>query len=123
MDLLMDINYSGDLVFVNGATPRTYIEADVVAQRLAIHLRTIRTEWFLNEPYGVPWFEILGTKKTRQQVDAILQREVLSVQGVREIVSWDSAINTSNRHYSCKFTVKTTNGGLTNQITVTSPNT
>ena len=68
MDLLMDINGTGDMVFVNGAAPRTYIEADVVAQRLAIHLRTFRAEWFLDKSYGVPWFEILGTKKTKQQV-------------------------------------------------------
>ena len=95
MDLLMDINGTGDMVFVNGAAPRTYIEADVVAQRLAIHLRTFRAEWFLDEPYGVPWFEILGTKKTKQQVDAILQREVLSVQGVREIVSCRARLITS----------------------------
>lgn len=121
MDLLMDINGTGDLVFANGATPRTYIEADVVAQRLAIHLRTFRAEWFLDEPYGVPWFEILGTKRSKQQVDSILQREVLSVQGVREIVSWTSDINNVNRNYSCQFTVRTTNGELTDQIIVNSP--
>ena len=123
MDLLVDINGSGDMIFVNGSTPRTYTEADVVAQRLWIHLRTFRAEWFLYEPYGVPWFDILGTKKSKQQVDSILQREVLSVQGVREIVTWLSDFNNASRSYSCSFNVKTTNGGMTSQITVTSPTT
>ncbi|MGC3003986.1 hypothetical protein ACPF8X_37835 [Streptomyces sp. G35A] len=121
MDIALDVNRSGDVLFVNKAVPVKTSEADVVAQRLWVHLRTIRTEWFLDEPYGVPWFEILGTKKSKQQIDAILQREVLSVQGVKEIVNWSSSFDNSTRKYGCQFTVKTTNGGITSQIAVVSP--
>lgn len=123
MDIALDVNGTGDVLFVNKAVPVKTSEADVVAQRLWIHLRTFRAEWFLDEPYGVPWFEILGTKRSKQQIDSILQREVLSVQDVREIVTWLSDFNNASRSYSCSFNVKTTNGGMTSQITVTSPTT
>src|SRR5690625_3483256 len=115
MELKLDINGTGDLIFENGKIPLTLTEPDVVAQRVAIRLRTIFTEWFLDERYGTPWFQILGTKRTASQIDPIIQREVLSVDGVREITSWVSEVR-PDRTYGCSFTIKTKNGGMSERI-------
>lgn len=120
MDLRMDINGTGDLIYINGGAPVTTQEADVVAQRVAIRLRTIRGEWFMDERYGTPWFQVLGTKKTASQIDSIIQREVLAVDGVREITSWESEVG-PDRTYGCSFVIKTKSGGLTDRITVSPP--
>lgn len=120
MDLKIDVNGTGDLVFVNGAIPVTTSEPDVVGQRVAIRLRTIFSEWFLDERYGTPWFQVLGTKKTASQIDSIIQREVLSVDGVREITSWTSELR-PDRTYGCSFVIKTKNGGLSERIEIIPP--
>lgn len=122
MDLAMDLNVTGDMLFVNGECPVVTYPADRVAQRLAIRLRTIEGEWFLDTSYGVPWFNILGQKINLSQADHILQREVLSVRGVGEITSWSSEITTS-RHYIARFTVRTSRGDLTESLTITPPST
>lgn len=120
MDLKIDINGTGDLIFDNGNIPLTTEEADVVGQRVAIRLRTIMGEWFLDENYGTPWLQVIGTKKTASQIDPIIQREVLSVEGVREIVSWSSGVR-MDRTYWCSFTIRTKNGGLSEAISLFPP--
>lgn len=116
MDLLVD-RERGDLVFTNGLTLTTSDEANVVAQRIYIHLRTFKGEWFMDTPYGVPWFEIFGKKNiTKSYIDRILQEEVYRVEGVREIGVWESSINLQKRNYEVSFTVRTTNGMTTDTI-------
>ena len=124
MDLLLDSNpvspSYGDLTFKNGPlTPdfTTQSRTDVVAQRLWIRLRTFRTEWFLDEGYGVPYWNILGKKISKAQVDLIFQREILAEAGVVEITAFESSIK--NRQYSMSFRVRVSTGDETDTITVT----
>lgn len=120
MDLLVDME-EGDLVFQNSACPIVTNEGDVVAQRLYIRLRTMRTEWFMNLSYGVPYQTIMGIKIDKNKIDSILQQQVLNTEGVREIVTWSSTFNSSNRSYECTFNVRTTNNVVTDPITITTP--
>lgn len=124
MDLLLDNNpvspSYGDLTFKNGPlTPdfTTQSRTEVVAQRLWIRLRTFRTEWFLDETYGVPYWNILGKKISKAQVDLIFQREILAEAGVVEITAFESSIK--NRQYSMSFRVRVSTGDETDTITVT----
>jgi hypothetical protein len=124
MDLLLDSNpvspSYGDLTFKNGPlTPdfTTQSRTDVVAQRLWIRLATFRTEWFLDEGYGVPYWNILGKKISKAQVDLIFQREILAEAGVVEITAFESSIK--NRQYSMSFRVRVSTGDETDTITVT----
>lgn len=118
MDLLIDQEV-GDLVFANGYTLTTSDEANVVAQRIYIHLRTFKGEWFMYTPYGVPWFEIFGKKNvTKSYVDRILQEEVYKVEGVREVVDWESSLNNQSRNYQVTFSVRTEGGLVTDDINI-----
>lgn len=118
MDLLIDQEV-GDLVFANGYTLTTSDEANVVAQRIYIHLRTFKGEWFMDTLYGVPWFEIFGKKNiTKGSVDRILQEEVYKVEGVREVVAWESSLNNQSRNYQVTFSVRTERGLVTDDINI-----
>lgn len=118
MDLLIDQEV-GDLVFANGYTLTTSDEANVVAQRIYIHLRTFKGEWFMDTTYGVPWFEIFGKKNiTKGYVDRILQEEVYKVEGVREVVAWESSLNNQSRNYQVTFSVRTERGLVTDDINI-----
>lgn len=111
----MDIKLNGyDATFVNGPDISSMVvnkQADVVAQRLTIRLRTFLGEWFLNTEYGVPYFErILRKGVNKTTVDNILREQILEEAGVLEIVSFNSEFNPSARSYSCNFQVKTASG-------------
>jgi hypothetical protein len=127
MDLLLDNDPTspsyGDLTFKNGSlTPdfTTQSRTEVVAQRLWIRLRTFRTEWFLDEGYGVPYWNILGKKISKAQVDLIFQREILAEAGVTEITAFESSIK--NRQYSMSFRVRVSTGDETDTITINPTN-
>lgn len=93
-----------DLVFVNGDCPSTKSRTDNVVQRLYIKLRTFRGEWFLNTGYGVPWLEeVLGKKVSKSTVDMIIQRAIMTTNGVKRITSFSSSYNNSTREYECRF--------------------
>ena len=110
-----------DVVWRNGPLRQeetTQSRTEVVAQRLFIRLATFRTEWFLDEAYGVPYFQsILGKKISKAQVDLIFQREILAEAGVVEITAFESSIK--NRQYSMSFRVRVSTGDETDTITVT----
>lgn len=121
MDLLLDLNIIspsyGDLAFVNGPLPRnatTQELAEVVGQRLYIRLRTFREEWFINTEYGVPYWDILGRKRSKSAVDLIFQEQILAETGVQEITFFSSTL--VNRKYSLQFRVRVSNGQETPTI-------
>lgn len=81
MDLLLDEN-SHDIVFVNGQTPVTQGQVQIVAQRLKIKLWTFLGEWFLNLDVGVPYRQRILTKVAHKAtVDIIFQRLLAEDEG------------------------------------------
>lgn len=85
---------------------------DKVAQHLKAHLQSFKGEWFLDENHGVPWFQdIFGKGRSLPQVNQIIKRHVLSVPGVREILSWRTALG-ANRTLSINARVRFANGAV-----------
>lgn len=110
MDLKIDRENFGDMVFVNGECPVTEDFADSVAQKVYIMLRTFEDEWYLNQTTGVPYLtRILGKKVDKATVDRILQENILAEPGVADILSFESTID-SIRKYEASFTVRVTDG-------------
>lgn len=119
MDLLMDVNGTNDLVYVNGECPVVSDLPGVVAQRLFIMLRTFMGEWFLNTQHGIPYFQnILGKKITKSGVDNILQDKILAETEVSRISEWTSDLAPQSRAYSVRFKVIATNGEETEEIVI-----
>ena len=120
MDLLMDIDDTRDLVFINGQCPVTEYPVETVAQRLYIRLRTFRNEWFLDTEYGVPYFQrILGIKTTKSAIDSVFQSEILAETGVSRISEFSSTLDKSTRQYSLSFKVIAESGEESSTITIT----
>lgn len=118
MDLLLDSN--NDVVWINGPLTKKGITSPLtqtVGQRLLILLQTFKSEWFWDTEYGVPYWDILGKKVTKERVDLIFNQKILEEPGVREIVTFDSTFN--NRVYSLTFSVRVTDGTITAPITIT----
>ena len=119
MDLLLDMA-TGDLVFHNGPLTQEYTTqpfVQTVAQRLFILLRTFEGEWFLDLTHGIPYWDWLGQKVSKQKVDSRLQQEILATIGVKEITYFNSTL--VNRQYSAQFRVRVRTGEETTTITIT----
>lgn len=110
-----------DIIWHNGPlrksdTTQPYIET--VGQRLKIRLLTFYGEWFINTVYGVPyWQRILGVKQTsKEAADLIFQQQILSEEGVKELVTFESTF--INRKYSLVFSVRVVTGEVTAPIVI-----
>jgi len=72
-----------------------------ILQRIKMRLRFFKDEWFLNSEHGLPYFQdILGTKNLDFNiVESILREQILSVQGVKEIVESSIDYDTNKRQF------------------------
>lgn len=117
MDLLLDPN-TNDLVFINGQTPVTRSNFDVVSQRLKIRLQTFLGEYVFDTQYGVPYFQrIFGKRIRKTEIDNIFQQQILLEEGIVEIVSFDSTF--TNNVYSVRFQAKNNKLLITPVVEVT----
>lgn len=121
MDFKLD-PITEDLIWHNGPllkSDTTQTRVEVTGQRLVILLRTWLGEWFINTAYGVPYEQRIIAKKnvSKASVDLILQQQVLSDAGVREIVSWNSTLS-STRKYTLVFSIKVVDGTVSEPLTV-----
>ena len=108
----------GDLVYDNSGATTTVNQADSVAQRLSIKLKTFKGEWFINTDTGIPYYqEIFGKVRNKQTIDAIFQKAILEEPDVLEIVEFSSSIDVG-RTYSLIFRVRTSLNQLTNNIQI-----
>jgi hypothetical protein len=108
----------GDLIYDNSGVTVTIDQADSVAQKLSIKLRTFKTEWFINTDTGIPYYqEIFGKVRNKQTIDAIFQKAILEEPDVLEIVEFSSSIDVG-RTYSLIFRVRTSLNQLTNNIQI-----
>lgn len=92
-DILLDKN--GDINFSNG---KISIKKSL-SQKVTISLQTFKSEWFLDDSIGIPYFQtILGKKIQKEQIDTIFSNEILKVDGVAKIISFSSSLE--SRHYT-----------------------
>lgn len=106
IDLALD-PITRDLIF----PPRPLGGAEKILQAVGIRLRTWLGDWFLDTTHGVPYLErILGKAPRKEMVEAVLRGQILSVAGVKSIVSFSLEINNSTRISRVEFSVNTTEG-------------
>lgn len=102
-DLLLE-NF--DLQLVDGQ--------DQIAQNLAIRLRFILGEWFLDTTAGVPYYDDFFIKAPNQiRIESVLKEEILDTPGVDQILSFTSNFDAQRRVYSVTFSVSTIQGDIT----------
>lgn len=122
MDMLLDNDplspTYGDLVYDNSSATVTSSQADGVAQKLTIKLRTFLGEWFLDTDAGIPYYQqIFGKVRSKAAIDSIFIEKISEEPDVAEIIEFTSTIN-SGRTYEIRFKVRTNLGQITDSITV-----
>ena len=76
----------------------------LLQQKLSIQHGELNYDFENSLDVGVPYID----KKKKDELDLILRDEILSTQGVDQIISFESTMK--DRHYTLKFSVKTSGG-------------
>lgn len=110
-DLALDPS-TGDLLIVD--FDATLVDGiDQIAQNLAIRLRFIQGEWYLNILAGLPYYQYFFIKNPNQiQIETFLKDEISNTTGVQEITSFTSNFDSQNRKFNVEFGCKTIDGNL-----------
>lgn len=103
---------TGDLVFKD--FDFAYVGGvDQIAQNLAIRLRFIQGEWFLNILAGVPYVQYFFIKNPNQiQVETFLKDEIANTPGILDITSFSSDFDGNNRKFKVNFECTSINGNI-----------
>lgn len=82
-----------------------------IMQNLAIRLRFVLNEWFLDVTQGIPYFEFFFVKAPNQiQIESILKEEIVNTRGIVEITSFSADFNIRTRVYSVRFGARSISG-------------
>ena len=109
IDLGLDTS-TGDLL-VSNFDLTLVEETDQIAQNLAIRLRFILGEWFLDIEAGVPYYEDILIKAPNQyRVESVLKEEIINTEGVTEILSFTSNYQPETRRFTVQFSCDTVSG-------------
>lgn len=111
IDMALDPK-TGDLLLVE-ASAQLVREVDQIAQNLAIRLRFIQGEWYLNILAGVPYYQYFFIKEPNQiQVESFLKDEIVNTRGVEEITAFSSDYDAQKRTFGVQFSAKTISGEI-----------
>ena len=103
---------TGDLLLIENSASLVD-DIDQIAQNLAIRLRFIQGEWYLNIFAGIPYYEYFFVKEPNQiQVESFLKEAIANTRGVEEITSFTSDYDGRTRTFSVSFSCKTIAGQI-----------
>lgn len=91
----------------------TNSNSEYVAQKLRIRLSFFLGEWYLNTNKGLPYFqEIFKKNPNLNLIEDVFKTEIISIDYVEEIVSFDIQADVGTRKLTINFVVKLTDGSL-----------
>jgi hypothetical protein len=112
------LDANGDAVFGHQQNDFYRDQPEAVAQAVQTRLALFTGEWFLDITDGTPWTtQVLG-KYTKDQYDAVIRDRILGTQGVTQIDSYSSAVNTTTRSLTVTATIDTQFGTATFTTTI-----
>ena len=111
-DFLID-PVTKDWAVVNGTTVNLCenIE-DLTRQRIAIVLRTFLGEWFANKDFGLPYFQSIFGKNTKELTDVTIKSKIIGVDGVTQLLFYKSTIDTQQRKLIVQYKALVTSGEI-----------
>lgn len=96
-----------DLVIENFNFQLTADTDESVAQNWKVRLLFFIGEWFLNENFGVPYYqEILKKQSDTTIVDSIIREQTLQTPGIEEIIQYNSNFDTAARRFDVEIKVR-----------------
>ena len=102
---MMDFSLKeNDLELINGDIALCNNDVDAVAQSIAIRLKILAGEWFLDQNLGVPYLsQILGKKHSDRLLSKLLAKEIEAVPGVKELSDFSFDEGAHPRSIAIKF--------------------
>lgn len=94
----------GDLEIKNGDINLCHNDVDAIAQAIAIRLKTLAGEWFLDQNLGIPYLsQVLGKKRNDRLLAKLIANEIKAVAGVRELSDFSFDEGAQPRSIAIKF--------------------
>ena len=82
-----------------------------IMQNLAIRLRFVLGEWYLDITQGVPYYEEFFRKSPNQiQIESILKQEIVQTRGIEELISFEANFDKRRRIFSVNFSARSISG-------------
>ncbi len=81
-------------------------------QWVEIRLKTILTEWFLDQSQGIDWFNLLSRRNTRSEIDSIIRKTIITTQYITKINSYQGEFNRGTRKYNVTFNASVEDGSV-----------
>lgn len=110
VDIYLDPDTHDIVVSDDGTIRLTESTEEDAAQRLKIRLLIFEGEWVLDNREGVPYYQSILTKASKEVVDAIFKSKIMEESLVSSIDEFESVYDTSARTYSLSFSVTLTTG-------------
>ena len=82
-------------------------DGDEVAQSVKNRMATFLGEFFYNQNFGIPYWQVLQDTQTVEALNMSLKRTIESTVGVTKIVSFNSSVDEIKRHYSVEVIINT----------------
>lgn len=102
-----------DLFVTNFEFASISLRTEDLAQRLKIKLLFFKGEWFLDENYGIPYFQEVFVKGTnREAIDDRFRIAISQERDVERLLEYSSEFDPINRVFQVSATVKTTEGEI-----------
>lgn len=87
---------------------RAVTGTEALAQRLRVRLQLFRGDWFLDVLQGVPYHDFVLRKRTSPAVRReVFRRAIVTMRGVRELVSLDVQLDPATRTLAVTGEVRT----------------
>lgn len=103
---------SHDIVYSNGDIRLTKNILEDATQRIKVRLQIFKGEWVLDNREGVPYFQDILTKSSKEANDAIFRAKILEEPLVDTIVDFNSTQDRLTRTYSLDFSVQLVGGDI-----------
>lgn len=89
---------TNDIKITDGDIEVITDEKEFLAQRLLIKLRTFLGEWFLNQNFGIPYFEsVLGHNVDLGDIQSIFINAINSTPGTKDLLQLDLDFDVNTR--------------------------
>lgn len=85
---------------------------EAVAQAVRTRLDLWLGEWFLDTSDGTPWITGVLGKYTLRNYDMIVRSRILDTEGVKELLSYESQYDGSQRKVSIQAVIETKYGQI-----------
>jgi len=112
IDYYLDPN-THDVVVSNFTLATTQDKADLITQRLKIKLLWFMGEWFLDENYGIPYFQEIFIKGIDlNDIDDIFKDAIANEDGVLDLLEYSSEFNNSTRELTVRSKIRIESGEI-----------